>query len=64
MKIFATSDIHGNKALIYLIREIVKKEDIDTLIIAGDIAPKGFYQFCGMWLWLGSGQANYSRLFG
>ena len=26
MKIFVTSDIHGNKALIYLIREIVKKE--------------------------------------
>lgn len=44
MRIFATSDIHGNKALIYLIREIVKKENIDTLIIAGDIAPKGFYQ--------------------
>jgi len=46
MKIFATSDIHGNKALIYLIREIVKKENIDALIIAGDIAPKGFYQLC------------------
>jgi|GEM_PF-1004462 len=45
MKIFATSDIHGNKALIYLIREVAKKENIDALIIAGDIAPKGFYQF-------------------
>lgn len=45
MKIFATADIHGNKALIYLIREVVKKENIDVLIIAGDIAPKGFYQF-------------------
>ncbi len=46
MKIFATSDIHGNKALIYLIRNIVKKENINALIIAGDIAPKGFYQLC------------------
>lgn len=46
MKIFATSDIHGNKALIYLIRKIVKEEEIDVLIIAGDIAPKGFYQLC------------------
>ncbi len=44
MKILATADIHGNKALIYLIREIVKKENIDALVIAGDIAPKGFYQ--------------------
>jgi len=44
MKIFATSDIHGNKALIYLIRKIVKEEEIDVLIIAGDIAPKGFYE--------------------
>lgn len=44
MKIFATSDIHGNKALIYLIRKTIKKENIDVLIIAGDIAPKGFYQ--------------------
>jgi len=46
MKIFATSDIHGNKVLVYLIREIVKKENIDALIIAGDITPKGFYQLC------------------
>ncbi|MBU3933321.1 MAG: metallophosphoesterase, partial [Candidatus Omnitrophica bacterium] len=46
MKILATSDIHGNKALIYLVRKIVKKENIDALIIAGDIAPKGFYQLC------------------
>ena len=45
MKILATSDIHGNKALIYLIHDIVKKENVDALIIAGDIAPKGFYQF-------------------
>ncbi len=44
MKIFATADIHGNKALIYLIREMIKKEEIDLLVIAGDIAPKGFYQ--------------------
>lgn len=44
MKIFATADIHGNKALIYLIRETIQKEEIDILIIAGDIAPKGFYQ--------------------
>ena len=44
MKIFATSDIHGNKALIYLIHDIVKKEDVDALIIAGDVAPKGFYK--------------------
>ena len=46
MKIFATADIHGNKALIYLVRKIVEKENIDALIIAGDIAPKGFYQLC------------------
>ena len=26
MKIFATADIHGNKALVYSIRKIVKKE--------------------------------------
>jgi len=44
MKIFATSDIHGNKALIYLIRRIIEKENIDALIIAGDITPKGFYR--------------------
>jgi len=44
MKLLATSDIHGSKALIYIISEIVKKEDIDAVIIAGDIAPKGFYQ--------------------
>lgn len=44
MKIFVTADIHGNKALIYLIREVLKKENIDALIIAGDIAPKGFCQ--------------------
>lgn len=44
MKILATSDIHGNKALIYLIHDIVKKENVDALIIAGDVAPKGFYQ--------------------
>lgn len=25
MKIFATADIHGNKVLIYFIREIIKK---------------------------------------
>lgn len=29
MKIFATSDIYGNKALIYLVREITKKENAD-----------------------------------
>jgi len=46
MKIFATSDIHGNKALVYLILHIIRKENIDALIIAGDIAPKGFYQLC------------------
>ena len=44
MKILATSDIHGNKALIYLVLQIIRKENIDALIIAGDIAPKGFYQ--------------------
>ena len=43
MKIFATSDIHGSKALInLLIHEIIDKEQIDALIIAGDIAPKNF----------------------
>ena len=44
MKIFATSDIHGNKALIYLVHKIIKKENIDALIIVGDITPKGFYR--------------------
>ena len=44
MKIFATSDIHGNKVLVYLIAQIVKEENIDVLIISGDVAPKGFYQ--------------------
>ncbi|MEE9175340.1 MAG: metallophosphoesterase, partial [Thermodesulfobacteriota bacterium] len=46
MKILATSDIHGNKALIYLVLQIIRKENIDALIIAGDIAPKGFCQSC------------------
>lgn len=46
MKIFTTADIHGNKALLYLTLQIVKKENIDALIIAGDIAPKGFYRLC------------------
>lgn len=45
MKIFATSDIHDNKVLIYLIRRIIEKEDVDALIIAGDITPKGLYRF-------------------
>ena len=44
MKIFATSDIHGNKALIYLIHKIIEEENVDALIIAGDITPKGFYR--------------------
>lgn len=44
MKILATSDIHGSKILIYGISQIVKKENIDVLIIAGDIIPKGFYR--------------------
>lgn len=44
MKILATSDIHGNKALVYSLLEIVKKENVSALIIAGDIAPKGFCQ--------------------
>lgn len=44
MKILATSDIHGNKALVYFLLEIVKKEHIGAVIIAGDVAPKGFYQ--------------------
>ena len=46
MKILTTGDIYGNKALIYRICEIAKKENIDALIIAGDVTPKGFYQFC------------------
>jgi len=44
MKIFVTSDIHGNKALVYLIRRAVEKENVDALIIAGDVAPKAFYK--------------------
>lgn len=44
MRIFVTSDIHGNKTLIHLSLKIVKKEQVDAIIIAGDIAPKGFYQ--------------------
>lgn len=44
MRIFVTSDIHGNKALIHLALKIVRKKQVDALIIAGDIAPKGFYQ--------------------
>ena len=40
MKIFATSDIHGNKALVHLICKMVKNTNLDALIIAGDIAPK------------------------
>ncbi|MBL7187917.1 MAG: metallophosphoesterase [Phycisphaerae bacterium] len=43
MRILVTSDIHGNKALVYLIRRTVERENVDALIIAGDIAPKAFY---------------------
>ncbi len=46
MKILAISDIHGSKILIYGISQIIKKNNIDALIIAGDIMPKGFYQIC------------------
>lgn len=43
MKIFATSDVHGNRALIHLLLlEIVKREKVDALFIAGDVAPKNF----------------------
>ena len=45
MKILATSDIHGNKALIYLVLQKIRKEKIDALIIAGDIVAKGFHIF-------------------
>lgn len=44
MKIFVTGDIHGNKALIHLALKILKQEQVDALIITGDIAPKGFYR--------------------
>ena len=44
MKILATSDIHGNKALVYLIRRTVEKENVDALIVAGDVTPKAFYE--------------------
>ncbi|MDA3792955.1 MAG: metallophosphoesterase [Elusimicrobia bacterium] len=44
MKIFITSDIHGNKALLHQALKIIKAEHADALIIAGDIAAKGFYQ--------------------
>ena len=44
MKIFATSDIHGNKALIYLIHRIIEEQGVDALMVAGDIAHKGFYR--------------------
>ncbi|MGR3177068.1 MAG: metallophosphoesterase [Candidatus Anammoxibacter sp.] len=46
MKIFATSDIHGNKALIYRVFELLKSENIDALVIAGDVTSKGFYRLC------------------
>jgi len=43
MRIFTTSDIHGNTEIVrILIDEIIKKEQIDALIIAGDTAPKNF----------------------
>ena len=44
MKILATSDIHGNKALVHLICRVCENDNIDALIIAGDISPKGFYK--------------------
>jgi len=47
MKIFVTSDIHGNKALIYLIRRTIERENVDVLIVAGDVAPKAFYRLFG-----------------
>ncbi|MFH1957843.1 MAG: metallophosphoesterase [bacterium] len=44
MKVFVTGDIHGNKALIHRALKVVREEHLDALIIAGDIAAKGFYQ--------------------
>jgi len=44
MRILATSDIHGNKALIYFICRMVEEQRIDALIVAGDVTPKAFYR--------------------
>jgi hypothetical protein len=35
MRILATSDIHGNKALVYFILRIVEEQRIDALIRKG-----------------------------
>ena len=56
-----------NKALIYLIRRIVEKQNIDALVVAGDIAPKGFYRLFDNALshWLGDGcfcRIRYNRV--
>ncbi len=45
MRLFITSDIHGSKALVKSILTLIQQEQIDALIIAGNIAPKGLYQF-------------------
>lgn len=37
MRILATSDIHGNKALVYFISRMVEEQRIDALIVAGDV---------------------------
>ena len=40
MKMFATSDIHGNKALVYSICRIVEEQRIDALMVAETLRPR------------------------
>ena len=42
MKIFATSDIHGNKIIARNLKEFLENSDVDELIICGDIGGKNW----------------------
>ncbi|MCF6174758.1 MAG: hypothetical protein L3J71_03215 [Victivallaceae bacterium] len=45
MKLFITSDINGSKAFVKAILALIKQERVNALVIAGNIAPRGLYQF-------------------
>ena len=43
MKIFATSDIHGNKTIINKLVESYENSEADILLICGDIGGKSYH---------------------
>lgn|GEM_PF-5102523 len=42
MKIFTTSDIHGNKNIIHKLVTAYEESDAEMLLICGDIGGKGY----------------------